>query len=113
MVLYSPDWTTIGFSFILLTVNLFRHSTLIEHGLKCATDNFDLKMYHLNKEFANFVFIKVFCKRLKIILEFHAYCYPDRRNGGIAQIVSRFSSKQRILSLRHKQHDFFRPFHTF
>ena len=34
MVLYSPDWTNIiGFYFILLTVNLFRHSTLIEHGL--------------------------------------------------------------------------------
>ena len=31
MVLYSPDWTNLGFSFILLTVNLFRHSTLIEH----------------------------------------------------------------------------------
>ena len=33
MVLYSLDWTNIGFSFILLTVNLFRHPTLIEHGL--------------------------------------------------------------------------------
>ena len=33
MVLYSPDWTNIRFSFILLTVNLFRHPTLIEHGL--------------------------------------------------------------------------------
>ena len=33
MVLYSPDWTNIGFTFILLTVNLFRHPTLIEHGL--------------------------------------------------------------------------------
>ena len=33
MVLYSPDWTNIGFSFILLTVNLFRHPTLVEHGL--------------------------------------------------------------------------------
>ena len=33
MVLHSPDWTNIGFSFILLTVNLFRHLTLIEHGL--------------------------------------------------------------------------------
>ena len=33
MILYSPDWTNVGFSFILLTVNLFRHSTLIEHGL--------------------------------------------------------------------------------
>ena len=33
MVLCSPDWTNIGFSFILLTVNLFRHSTLSEHGL--------------------------------------------------------------------------------
>ena len=32
MVLYSPDWTNIGFSFILLTVNLFRHPTHIEHG---------------------------------------------------------------------------------
>ena len=31
MVLYSPDWTNTGFSFILLTVNLFRHPTLIEH----------------------------------------------------------------------------------
>ena len=29
LVLYSPDWTNIGFSFILLTVNLFRHRTLI------------------------------------------------------------------------------------
>ena len=35
MVLYSPDWTNIGFSFILLTVILFRHPTLIEHGLYC------------------------------------------------------------------------------
>ena len=33
MVLYSPDWTNIGLSFILLTVSLFRHPTLIEHGL--------------------------------------------------------------------------------
>ena len=33
MVLYSPDWTHIGCSFRLLTVNLFRHPTLIEHGL--------------------------------------------------------------------------------
>ena len=33
MVLYSPDWTNTGFSFILLTVNLFRHSTLTEQGL--------------------------------------------------------------------------------
>ena len=33
MVLYSPESTNIGFSFILLTVNLFRHPTLIQHGL--------------------------------------------------------------------------------
>ena len=33
MVLYSPDWINTGFSFILLTVNLFRHSTLTEQGL--------------------------------------------------------------------------------
>ena len=33
MALYSPDWTNIGFSLRLLTVNLFRHPTLIEHGL--------------------------------------------------------------------------------
>ena len=33
MVLYSPDWTNTGFSFIFLTVNLFRHSTLTEQGL--------------------------------------------------------------------------------
>ena len=33
IVLYSPDWTNTGFSFILLTVNLFRHSTLTEQGL--------------------------------------------------------------------------------
>ena len=33
MVLYSPDWTNTGFSFILLTINLFRHSTLTEQGL--------------------------------------------------------------------------------
>ena len=32
MVLYSPGWTNIGFSFILLTVNLFRHLSLIERG---------------------------------------------------------------------------------
>ena len=36
MVLYSPDWTNTGFSFILLTVNLFRHSTLTEQGLYCT-----------------------------------------------------------------------------
>ena len=30
MVIYSCDWTKTGFSFILLTVNLFRHPTLIE-----------------------------------------------------------------------------------
>ena len=29
MVLNSPDWTNIRFSFILLIVNLFRHPTLI------------------------------------------------------------------------------------
>ena len=33
MVLYSPDWSNIGFSFIFLTVNLFNHPTLIENGL--------------------------------------------------------------------------------
>ena len=33
MELYSPDLTNIRFSFILLTVNMFRHPTLIEHGL--------------------------------------------------------------------------------
>ena len=33
MVIYSPDWTNIWFSFILLSVNLFRHPTLMEHGL--------------------------------------------------------------------------------
>ena len=33
MVLYSLDWTNIWFSFNLLTVNLFGHPTLIEHGL--------------------------------------------------------------------------------
>ena len=27
------NWTNIGVSFVLLTVNLFRHPTLIEHGL--------------------------------------------------------------------------------
>ena len=40
MVLYSPDLTNIGFSFILLTVNLFHHPTLIEHGT-CSTHNKD------------------------------------------------------------------------
>ena len=29
MVLYLPHWTSIGFSFILLIVNLFRHLTLL------------------------------------------------------------------------------------
>ena len=33
MVIHSPDWTNTGFSFILLTVNLFCHSSLIEQGL--------------------------------------------------------------------------------
>ena len=33
MVRYSPDWIHIGFTFILLTANLFRHPTLIEHEL--------------------------------------------------------------------------------
>ena len=37
MVLYSSDWTNTGFSFILLTVNLFRHSTLTEQGLYLNT----------------------------------------------------------------------------
>ena len=32
-MLYSPDWTHTGVPFILLTVYLFRHSTLIEEGL--------------------------------------------------------------------------------
>ena len=32
-MLYSPDWANTGFSFIFLTVNLFRHSTLTELGL--------------------------------------------------------------------------------
>ena len=35
MALYLPDWTNIGFSFMLLTVNLFRHPTHIEHGIYC------------------------------------------------------------------------------
>ena len=30
---YGTLWTIIGFSFILLTVNLFRHPTPIKHGL--------------------------------------------------------------------------------
>ena len=40
MVLYSPDWTNTGFSFIFLTVDLFRHSTLTELGLyfNCLLD---------------------------------------------------------------------------
>ena len=29
IVLYSPHWKNIGVSFILLTVNLFRHPTLL------------------------------------------------------------------------------------
>ena len=33
MALYSPDWIKTGFAFIFLTVNLFRHPTLIEQGL--------------------------------------------------------------------------------
>ena len=33
MVLYTPDWTNVGFLFILLTVNLFCHPTFIEQGL--------------------------------------------------------------------------------
>ena len=33
MELYSPHWTNIEFSFILLIVNLFRHPTCIEHRL--------------------------------------------------------------------------------
>ena len=32
-VLYSPDWTHTGFSFIILTVNLFCHPTVIQHRL--------------------------------------------------------------------------------
>ena len=32
-VFYSPDWTNTGVSCIFLTVNLFRHPTLISHGL--------------------------------------------------------------------------------
>ena len=41
MVLYSPDWTNIGFSFINLTVNLFHYSTLIEQGLYLHILHFD------------------------------------------------------------------------
>ena len=33
MVIYSHDWTNIGFSFILITVNLFRHPTSIKFRL--------------------------------------------------------------------------------
>ena len=33
MVLYTADWTNTVFSYILLTVNLFPHPTLIEQGL--------------------------------------------------------------------------------
>ena len=36
MVLYSPDRTNIGFSSILISVNLFRHFTHIKHGLYFA-----------------------------------------------------------------------------
>ena len=39
MVFYSPDWTNIWFSFILLTVNRFRHHTLIEHRFKFVNFN--------------------------------------------------------------------------
>ena len=40
MVLYSPDWIKIAFSFIPLAENLFQYSTLIEHGLytSCVRD---------------------------------------------------------------------------
>ena len=43
MLLYSPDWTNTGFSFILLTVNLFRHSTLkpLSHCAGVATVHSD------------------------------------------------------------------------
>ena len=37
MVLYSSDWTKTDFSFILLTVNLFRHPTFIVQGLYFKT----------------------------------------------------------------------------
>ena len=37
MVFYSPECTNIGVSFILLTVNLFRHHTRIKHGLYSKT----------------------------------------------------------------------------
>ena len=33
MVLYSPDWINRGFSFIFLTVNIFRIPTLIQQGI--------------------------------------------------------------------------------
>ena len=44
MVIYSPDWTNIWFSFILPTVNLFRHPTLIEHGLYLNQSTFSVRV---------------------------------------------------------------------
>ena len=35
MVLFSPDWTNIGFSFILLYVNLFHHPTTLIDYIIC------------------------------------------------------------------------------
>ena len=43
MVLDSPDWTNIGFPFIILTVNLFRHPTLM------STDYMHFSMIHCKK----------------------------------------------------------------
>ena len=56
MVLYSPYWTNSGFSFILLTVNLFRHSTLIEHGLYTITSVIVAKQTVISE-----VYVCVFC----------------------------------------------------
>ena len=40
MGFHSPDWTNIGFSFILLTVNLFLHPTPSEHGLEALANEY-------------------------------------------------------------------------
>ena len=56
MVLYLSNWTNIGFSFLFLTVNLFRHSTLNEHRLypvylkKNLSVIFSIPTYFENKE---------------------------------------------------------------
>ena len=79
-MLYSPNWTNTGFSFILLTVNLFRHSTLTEQGLYWLRTSVVIHVYKARARRNGYrmfisVYILRFCMSLKSVLKRHNFIF--------------------------------------